>query len=286
MKTKFKTITLSSTKQNKEVLSMARQCYEILTKRGLRVLIDKNLSKLAGKNVKINSENFIVKKSDLLISIGGDGTMLNCARKYGSHEIPILGINLGNLGFLNDIAPENLTESLLSILEGGFVEDKRFFLETSLDQKKQRHLALNEVVIHSGEMAQLIEFDLYVDDIFVYRQKSDGLIISSPTGSTAYSLSAGGPIVHPDVDSIVISQMLPLSLNTSPLVVSGNSKIQVNLTNESKKAFISFDSHSNLTLKGGKQIVISKSKSNLKLIHPIENDFFQACRNKLGWSSR
>ena len=107
MKTKFKTITLSSTKQNKEVLSMARQCYEILTKRGLRVLIDKNLSKLEGKKLKINSENFIVKKSDLLISIGGDGTMLNCARKYGSHEIPVLGINLGNLGFLNDIAPEN-----------------------------------------------------------------------------------------------------------------------------------------------------------------------------------
>jgi len=285
MKPKFKTIALSSTKQNKEIVSMAKQCYEILSNCGVKVLIDTNLSKLKDIKLKPSSEDSIVRKSDLLISIGGDGTMLNCARKYGSKNIPILGINLGNLGFLNDIAPKDLTESLLKVLNGEFIEDPRFYLETLVFDKRKRFIALNEVVIHSGEIAQLIEFDLFIDDVYVYTQKSDGLIVSSPTGSTAYSLSAGGPIVHPKVDSIIISPMLPLSLNSSSLIVDGNSKIQINLTKSSPEAHISFDSFSSHKLSKKEGVEVSKSKSNLKLIHPKGSDFFEACRNKLGWSN-
>jgi len=285
MKPKFKTIALYSTKKNREIVAMAKQCHEILSNCGVEILIDKNLSKLEDICLKPSAEALIVKKSDLLISIGGDGTMLSCARKYGSQNIPILGINLGNLGFLNDIAPKDLTESLLKVLEGQFTEDPRFYLETVVSKKNERFFALNEVVIHSGEIAQLIEFDLFIDEIYVYTQKADGLIVSSPTGSTAYSLSAGGPIVHPKVDSIIISPMLPLSLNSSSLVVDGNSKIKISLTKSSPAAQISFDSSSNLNLNRKQAVEVSKSKSNLKLIHPKGSNFFEACRNKLGWSN-
>ena len=282
MRNKFNVITLYSTKQDRRIISIAKQCHEVLSSKGVKVLLDKNLSKISSSGFRVASEQRILKHSDLMISIGGDGTMLSCSRKYGLKGIPVLGINLGNLGFLNDIPPEELTSSLTKILEGEYSEDNRFFLEASLKGKKT--IALNEVVIHSGEIAQLIEYDLFINDSFVYRQKADGLIISSPTGSTAYSLSGGGPIVHPKVKSIMISPMLPLSLSSSSLLVESESKIRVNLVKGSKKARISFDSQGRFLLEANEEIHLSKSFSCLKLLHPKGQDFFEACRNKLGWS--
>ena len=282
MRNKFNVITLYSTKQDRRIISIAKQCHEVLSSKGVKVLLDKNLSKISSSGFRVASEQRILKHSDLMISIGGDGTMLNCSRKYGLKGIPVLGINLGNLGFLNDIPPEELTSSLTKILEGEYSEDNRFFLEASLKGKKT--VALNEVVIHSGEIAQLIEYDLFINDSFVYRQKADGLIISTPTGSTAYSLSGGGPIVHPKVKSIMITPMLPLSLSSSSLLVESESKIRVNLVKGSKKARISFDSQGRFLLEANEGIHLSKSSSCLKLLHPKGQDFFEACRNKLGWS--
>ena len=282
MRNKFNVITLYSTKQDRRIISIAKQCHEVLSSKGVKVLLDKNLSKISSSGFRVASEQRILKHSDLMISIGGDGTMLNCSRKYGLKGIPVLGINLGNLGFLNDIPPEELTSSLTKILEGEYSEDNRFFLEASLKGKKT--IALNEVVIHSGEIAQLIEYDLFINDSFVYRQKADGLIISSPTGSTAYSLSGGGPIVHPKVKSIMISPMLPLSLSSTSLLVESESKIRVNIVKGSKKAHISFDSQGRFLLAANEEIHLSKSSSCLKLLHPKGQDFFDACRNKLGWS--
>ena len=282
MRNKFNVITLYSTKQDRRIISIAKQCHEVLSSKGVKVLLDKNLSKISSSGFRVASEQRILKHSDLMISIGGDGTMLNCSRKYGLKGIPVLGINLGNLGFLNDIPPEELTSSLTKILDGEYSEDNRFFLEASLKGKKT--IALNEVVIHSGEIAQLIEYDLFINDSFVYRQKADGLIISSPTGSTAYSLSGGGPIVHPKVKSIMITPMLPLSLSSSSLLVESESKIRVNLVKGSKKAHISFDSQGRFLLAANEEIHLSKSSSCLKLLHPKGQDFYDACRNKLGWS--
>ena len=282
MKNKFNVITLYSTKQDRRIASIAKQCHEVLSSKGVKVFLDKNLSKISSSNFRVASEQRILNHSDLMVSIGGDGTMLNCSRKYGLKGIPVLGINLGNLGFLNDIPPEELTSSLTKILEGEYSEDNRFFLEASL--KGTKTVALNEVVIHSGEIAQLIEYDLFINDSFVYRQKADGLIISTPTGSTAYSLSGGGPIVHPKVKSIMITPMLPLSLSSSSLLVESESKIRVNLVKGSKKALISFDSQGRFLLKQDEDIHLSKSSSYLKLLHPKGQDFFDACRNKLGWS--
>ena len=218
MKPRFSIVALSATSQNDRVLSIANQCIEVLSNTGIKVLIDKNLSKLKSKDLLVSSSENIISKANLLIAIGGDGTILNCSRKFGSKGLPILGINLGNLGFLADIDPKDITSSLLSVIEGKFEKDERFFLEGSIEGNKSRYLALNEIVVHSGKIAQLIEFSVFIDESFVYRQKADGLIISSPTGSTAYSLSGGGPIVHPDVNTILLVSMLPHNLSTRPLL--------------------------------------------------------------------
>ena len=286
MKNKFSKIALSSTSQDEKVISIARQIFEILSNVEVETLYDDNLSVLEElTGLKSLSTKAIVEKADLLIAIGGDGTMLNCSKKYGSKGIPVVGINLGKLGFLTDIAPEEITTRLIEVIKGNFVEDKRFFLEASVQNQNENLIALNEIVIHSGAIAQLIEFNLFINDHFVYRQKADGLIINSPTGSTAYSLSGGGPIVHPGVDAITLLLMFPQSLSTSSLLVRADSYIRIELTNPQLSAQVSFDSHDSLTVKGIQEINIFKSTSTLNLIHPSDHDFFGGCRNKLGWSS-
>ena len=283
MKNRFSVIALSTTSQSDRVLSIASQCNEVLSNLGIKVLIDGSLDKLRSEGLSVSSKGSIISKAKLLIAIGGDGTMLNCSRKFGSEGIPILGINLGNLGFLADIDPKDITSSLLNVIEGKFEKDERFFLEGGIEGNKSRFLALNEIVVHSGKIAQLIEFSVFIDESFVYRQKADGLIISSPTGSTAYSLSGGGPIVHPDVNTILLVSMLPHNLSTSPLLVEAGSEIRIEL--ENKKSILSFDSHENLSLKGKSIVRVYKAKSSLTLIHPQGQDFFASCRNKLGWST-
>ena len=283
MKNRFSVIALSTTSQSDRVLSIASQCNEVLSNLGIKVLIDGSLHKLRSEGLSVSSKGIIISKAKLLIAIGGDGTMLNCSRKFGSEVIHILGINFGNFGFLADIDPKDITSSLLNVIEGKFEKDERFFLEGGIEGNKSRFLALNEIVVHSGKIAQLIEFSVFIDESFVYRQKADGLIISSPTGSTAYSLSGGGPIVHPDVNTILLVSMLPHNLSTRPLLVEAGSEIRIEL--ENKKSILSFDSHENLSLKGKSIVRVYKAKSSLTLIHPQGQDFFASCRNKLGWST-
>ena len=284
MKKRFNTVALCSNSSKEHIISIANQCLEVMLSQRIKVLVDSNLSNNLDKAlIKTSQKKEIIKNADLVVAIGGDGTMLNYSRIYGYRGIPILGINLGNLGFLTDINPEDLTSTLLKVLEGEFKQDKRSFLETSIKGKEKKHVALNEVVVHSGSIAQLIEFDLFINDSFVYRQKADGLIISSPTGSTGYSLSGGGPIVHPELDALILTPMLPQSLSTSPLVVNDGSVVRISLKNQ--KATLSFDSHDNLQISGNTEIEISKADSKLNLIHTKEHDFFEGCRNKLGWST-
>jgi len=283
MKKTFNTVALCSNSNKDHIFAIASQCMEVLVSQKVKVLIDSSLSSLSNSKIKPSKEKEIIKNADLLIAIGGDGTMLKYSRIYGYKGIPILGINLGKLGFLTDINPQDLTSDLLRVLKGDFSQDERSFLEASVKGRKKKFIALNEVVIHSGSIAQLIEFDLFINNSFVYRQKADGLIISSPTGSTAYSLSGGGPIVHPELEAFILTPMLPQSLSTSPLVVKDNSLIRISINKQ--KATLSFDSHNSIILSGNNQIKICKAQSKLNLIHPINHDFFEGCRNKLSWST-
>ena len=284
-KKRFSKITLSTSSKNKRVISIARQIIEILSSLGAEISHDKSLMGLKDTKSKLLSTKKVVANSDLLIAIGGDGTILNCSRLYGSKGVPLLGINLGKVGFLSDVAPDEVTTSLIEVIKGKYLVDNRFFLEACLRNAKESFLALNEIVIHSGSIAQLIEFEVFVNDSFVYRQKADGMIINTPTGSTAYSLSGGGPIVHPEVEAITLLPMFPQSLSSSSLIVKASSKIRVVLTQTGLTCQVSFDSQDKINFKGKKEISISKSSSTLTLIHPVDHDFFGGCRNKLGWST-
>ena len=229
------------------------------------------------------SDKEFVEKIDLLIVFGGDGTLLGSARKFLEFNIPILGVNMGNVGFLTDVKVNNFKNSIKEILSGDYVIEDRNLVSASFSN--QTVYGLNEIVIHSGAYAQLMRYRLSVNDKVVYEQRSDGLIIATPTGSTAYALSAGGPIIHPSLDVWTILPMLPQSISSRPFVISSSENVSIEiLRGPLESAKICADGQDDTKVPFLENITISKMGNTLKLVHPKKNDFFEACREKLGWS--
>tara|TARA_Y100000768_G_scaffold116375_1_gene85972 strand:- start:35704 stop:36576 length:873 start_codon:yes stop_codon:yes gene_type:complete len=279
----FKNVAIYSSLKDTKVISIANQVIEVLESLGINCMFPES-SAISGKiHNKIDKDRIILNKSDLIIAIGGDGTLLSSSRNFGMYGIPILGINLGKLGFLTDIAPSNITSDLNKIINGEFLEDKRIFLEATIGRNNENYKALNEIVLHSGSIAQLIEYDLFINEEFVYRQKADGLIVSTPTGSTAYSLSGNGPIVSPDVKAFTLLPMFPHSLNARTFMIDQDKEIRLSVQKKSK-AFLSMDSHLNLKVTSKEDVYIRKAQNELTLIHPKDHSFLSSCRDKLGWS--
>ena len=242
-----------------------------------------NSSNNKNENFTVLDHKEYVKKVDIVVVFGGDGTLLNAARKYLNYDIPILGINMGNVGFLTDISTDNFEKTIKEVLDGNYKIEERNLVSAKFGNN---HLyGLNEVVIHSGAYAQLMRYRLNVNDRVVYEQRSDGLIIATPTGSTAYALSAGGPIIHPSLDVWTILPMLPQSLSSRPFVISTDEKVEMDLFDgPNENAKICVDGQDDIDIPYGQKILISKMEKTLKLVHPNDNDFFEACREKLGWS--
>ena len=231
---------------------------------------------------KLSNKEF-VSKVDLIIVFGGDGTLLNSARKYLKNNIPILGINMGNVGFLTDVKTEDFESIIQDILNGKFDIEERNLVSASF--LNETVYGLNEIVIHSGAYTQLMRYRLSVNDKVVYEQRSDGLIIATPTGSTAYALSAGGPIIHPSLDVWTILPMLPQSISSRPFVISSKEKVVIKLLKGPlDDAKICADGHDDIAVPYDEDIAITKMNNTLRLVHPLDNDFFEACREKLGWS--
>ena len=248
----------------------------------INLYIDKSsINKNEHFNVLEHKE--FVKKVNIVVVFGGDGTLLKAARKYLNYDIPILGINMGNVGFLTDISTDNFEKTIKEVLNGNYKIEERNLVSAKFGNN---HLyGLNEVVIHSGAYAQLMRYRLNVNDKVVYEQRSDGLIIATPTGSTAYALSAGGPIIHPSLDVWTILPMLPQSLSSRPFVISTDEKVEMDLFDgPNENAKICVDGQDDIDIPYGEKILISKMEKTLKLVHPNDNDFFEACREKLGWS--
>ena len=248
----------------------------------INLYIDKS-SNNKNENFSVLEHKEYVKKVDIVVVFGGDGTLLNAARKYLNYDIPILGINMGNVGFLTDISTDNFEKTIKEVLNGNYKIEERNLVSAKFGNN---HLyGLNEVVIHSGAYAQLMRYRLNVNDKVVYEQRSDGLIIATPTGSTAYALSAGGPIIHPSLDVWTILPMLPQSLSSRPFVISTDEKVEMDLFDgPNENAKICVDGQDDIDIPYGEKILISKMEKTLKLVHPNDNDFFEACREKLGWS--
>lgn len=226
---------------------------------------------------------------ELIIVVGGDGSLLSVARAVAAKGTPVLGINRGSLGFLTDIQPNELEHRVLAVLSGEYQEESRFLLEASVvreNEQQQTSLALNDVVVHAGTMSRMMLFHLAIDDVPVYSQRSDGVIISTPTGSTAYALSAGGPIMHPMLDAIVVVPMFPHTLTSRPIVLRGNSRITITLgESNALKPQVSCDSQVDFMLHPGDKVIVQKSHV-LKLLRLQDHSFYEACRSKLDWASR
>jgi NAD+ kinase len=257
--------------------------------RGLVEILAKNVSnifsanKIDLKNVQVVDAQKFNQAVDLIIVFGGDGTLLGAARKFISNKTPILGINLGTVGFLTDVNIENFGSVIKDVLNGDYVLEERSLVEASfLDQEV---FGLNEVLIHSGSYAQLMRYRLIIDGRTVYEQRSDGLIVATPTGSTAYALSAGGSIVHPELNIWNIIPMMSQSLSSRPLIVSNEKSMEIQLIKGPlEHAMICVDGQKDIPIEYNHSIFITKKNLSLKIIHPSDNDFYEACREKLGWS--
>jgi NAD+ kinase len=215
--------------------------------------------------------------------------MLGAARTLSRFDIAVIGVNRGNLGFLTDLDPEDFQQPLAAVLNGEYVEEERFLLETKVYRQQQQlscHYAVNEVVLHADKIAHMIEFEAYIKDEFVFHQRSDGLIISTPTGSTAYSLSGGGPILNPNLEAVSIVPMFPHTLNCRPLVVDSNSEIKLKILPENtSEMHISCDSHIGTTVLAGDEVFVHKSPHRLRMVHPKDYSYYRVLRKKLNWGS-
>ncbi|HIE65126.1 MAG: NAD(+)/NADH kinase [Nitrospira sp.] len=223
---------------------------------------------------------------DLIIVLGGDGTLLSVARLFGEMNIPILGVNLGSLGFLTEITLDELYPDLEKILKDEFLHDPRLTLQSFIQRKEEQYpqpTVLNDITIHKGALSNLIKLRITINDQFVTSLRADGLIISSPTGSTAYSLSSGGPIVHPSVDAIVLTPISPHTLTNRPIVVPSSAKINVALKEHEKGPVVMLDGQDVFPLEGEDVVHIEAGRQRIKLIRSPHRNYYQVLRQKLKW---
>ncbi len=284
----FKHVGLVAKIESAQVRESLRRVEQFLLSRSAEIMFETKTARLvAHPNGKAGSLEALGTQCDLVIALGGDGNILNAARALAPFGVPILGINLGRLGFLADVSQDEIELHLGAVLSGDYTLEEHFLLEGEVAGDAKQPSALNEVLVHSANMPKMIEMDIYVDELFVYTQLSDGLIMSSPTGSTAYALSAGGPIMHPSLDAIVLVSMFPHSLTSRPLVIPGDSEIKVVIAaNTDVAAQVSFDSHLTFKMEPGDELLVRKKKERLKLVHPPGHSFYGACRSKLDWGSK
>ncbi len=232
----------------------------------------------------------IAELCDLCIVVGGDGTLLGAARSLAESDVPLLGVNIGRLGFLVDVSPDDLPAQLAAIFAGDYQVETRCMLRARIfrdDKCLISELALNDVVMHVRDAIRMIEFETHIDGRLVNMQRADGIVVSTPTGSTAYALSGGGPILHPEIDALVMVPICPHTLSSRPIVVSGESNITTCLHRHNhSSARVAFDGQTILNIQPGDKLLIDKSGHHLKLIHPSSYDYYEILRKKLNWSAQ
>ncbi len=259
-----------------------------LRARSIDVILDTTSASLLGEQGGYQKTQ-LASKADVLLVLGGDGTMLNAARLAEERSIPILGVNMGGLGFLTEVRLENLYPSLERVFANDFVLDERLMLRTHIHRQGEtatQGVVLNDVVISKGTLARMIELKIAIQGRFVTNLRGDGLIVSSPTGSTAYSLSAGGPIIDPAVQSLILTPICPHTLTHRPLIVPGNVEIEVTLTSKDDGAMATLDGQVGVAITQGDTVVIQTSEHRTRLIRFPESNYYDVLREKLKWGDR
>ena len=287
----YKTIGLIGKPNHDGASATIKTLHDYLLANKYHVIVEQSVAQsLDIKNMTIGKLTDIGEQADLAIVVGGDGYMLGAARVLACFDIGVIGVNRGNLGFLTDLSPAEIIEQLAQILAGESRSEQRFIIEAEVyrhGKLKSSNSAVNEAVLHAGKVASMIEFEVYIDDSFMFSQRSDGLIVSTPTGSTAYSMSAGGPILTPNLNALSLVPMFPHTLTSRPIVVDGNSEIKLILANDNHENLqVSCDGHVILSVMPGDEVIIKKSECSIRLIHPLDHNYFNVLRNKLSWGNK
>lgn len=272
--------------EERRAAEMVKWLVPWLNKRGKKVLVEDGLVPGGGKAC---SKKELAKKADLIISLGGDGTLLNIAPLVERPEVPILGVNMGGLGFITEVAVDELESVLSKTLEGDYVVEKRMTLEIQVRRKKQgaaRFRVLNDAVITKGARSRIIDLETYVGEEYLCTYRADGLIISTPTGSTAYSLAAGGPILEPALGAIVLCPICPHTLTNRPIVVSSRGAVNVTLRSSGGTVILSPDGQQGVRLNNGDQVQARDSGVPVSLIKVPSRSYFEILHQKLKWGER
>ena len=287
----YKTVGLIGKPNHEGAKATIEALHEYLRLNHYHVVVEEAVAQsLNIKNMAIHPLTEVGELADLAIVVGGDGYMLGAARVLACYDIAVIGVNRGNLGFLTDLSPNNVIEPLAAILKGESRSEQRFIIEAEVyrhGKLKSANSAVNEAVLHAGKVASMIEFEVYIDNIFMFSQRSDGLIVSTPTGSTAYSMSAGGPILAHKLNALSLVPMFPHTLTSRPIVVDGDSEIKLVLANENHENLqVSCDGHVILSVMPGDEVIIKKSKYTIRLVHPLDSNYFNVLRSKLSWGNK
>ncbi|USZ14383.1 NAD(+) kinase [Moraxella sp. FZLJ2107] len=301
----FRRIGLMGRAGKTSVVETLNQLIGLMNERALSVVIDTetaaidgmliDFDKIDGVTLKIVPRQKMGEHCDLVIVVGGDGSMLQAASVMAGTDVPVLGINRGRLGFLADVNPDELIEKVSQVLDGQYWLVERFLIKFQIvqnddhgnptDEVIHEDVALNDIVLHAGKSVHTIDFKLRINNQDVYRQHADGLIVATPTGSTAYALSAGGPIIHPTLDAICLVPMHPHTLSSRPLVVAGSSRIAINIHRDNRtQPMVGADGKASAPLENDQTLLIAKHDKTLLLLHPDSYSFYEACRTKLSWN--
>lgn len=287
MKPSFKTAALIGKYKSPEIAGPLLQLARFLDQRGVKVLLDRlTASHIGDCPYPVLRLEELGEQADLAIVIGGDGTMLNIARTFAPYDVALVGINQGRLGFLTDISVDTMFETIGAILDGDFITEDRMLLAAEIfsgNERVSEVLAFNDVVLSKGVKGSMIEFEVRIDGQFIYNQRSDGLIVATPTGSTAYALSSGGPIVHPSLNLMALVPVCPHTLSNRPIVISGGCTIEI-VVRDADDPRAHFDSHSHFDLREGDRIVVRRYPHVIALLHPVGHSYYGMLRQKLNWN--
>ena len=288
MRTAFNTVGVVGKYDSAHLTPSLERLVTFLRSRGREVVVDnRSIDALSSPRIKIAALEELGTQVDLAVVLGGDGTLLSAARRLVEHDVPVVGINLGRLGFLTDIPADSMETMLAQILDGHYQEEPRALLNTVVirnDVPVEETLAMNDVVVSKGARGSMVEIEVYVDGQFVYGLRADGLIISTPTGSTAYALSSGGPIIHPSLPAILLAPICPHTLSNRPIVLSERSRVEVMLV-RGPSANVNFDVQNSFDLQEDDRIVISRAEKPVRLLHPHGHSHFAMLREKLHWGA-
>ncbi|TNC98435.1 MAG: NAD+ kinase [Gallionellaceae bacterium] len=287
MKFPFQTVAIIGKQKTADVAAPMLLLGDFLAARGVRVVVDGlSAEHIKGHSFTALSLEEIARTVDLAVVIGGDGTLLNIARTLAPHGVPIVGVNKGRLGFLTDLTMGTMLGGIGDMLDGRFVTEQRLLLTATVMRdgvEIYSGLAFNEVVVHRSNISSMVEFEVRIDGEYLYNQRADGLIISTPTGSTAYAMSAGGSILHPSLDVLQLVPVCPHSLSNRPIVVKGTSVLEL-LMHRSGDICVRYDSHTNYDLQLHDKLIVTRFEKPACLLHPEGHSYYHTLREKLLWN--